>query len=302
MGMGGSEIGPGGGRIRHFGSASSGNERRGREKRRPFVKEAGGPLVSEGLEPKQITIQAKRLMRERRWREAEELLKGAIEDYPDDKIFCNMLISLYGKTGRIDDAREVFDEVVGKGIANVVTYSSMIDAYGKAGRVEDAEKVFDEVVGKGIARVNEYNAMIDAYGKAGEVSEARKVFDEVVGKGIANVFCYNAMIDAYGEAGEVSEARKVFDEAVRLRIADVVTYASMIKVYVNAEKWAKVDDVFKKMEEGGIEPDEGIMGLVKIVSQIENVGSLEKGTAGSQAEITRELAKELGVELGGEQT
>ena len=133
------------------------------------------PFSEENLRnPKEISAEAKWLMRKEKFKKARDLLETAHQQYPNNKYFYSMLIKVYGALGDINNARKLFDEVVRKGIADVVIYNSMIDAYGKNGRLDEARKLFDEVVRKGIADVVTYTSMIDAYyhkGKFAEIEE-----------------------------------------------------------------------------------------------------------------------------------
>ncbi len=101
------------------------------------------PLSEENFikDPKEISKAAKFLIREKKFIDARNLLKKALERYPNDKYFHSMLIKVYGGLGDINNAREIFNEAVNKGIVNVVTYNSMIDAYYHRKKFDEIEKL-----------------------------------------------------------------------------------------------------------------------------------------------------------------
>lgn len=66
---------------------------------------------------------------------------------------------------------------------------------------------------------------------------------------------YNIMISQCGKAGLYSNSEKYFDQMDRGIGGDVFACNSMITVYRKQKNWKKAVEIFKCMQQGGIEPD-----------------------------------------------
>lgn len=70
-------------------------------------------------------------------------------------------------------------------LPDVVTYSTLIDGYCKASRMQDALEVLDSMVERGILPdVVTYTTLIAGYCKEGEMEEAMKLHNEMIDKGM----------------------------------------------------------------------------------------------------------------------
>lgn len=88
-----------------------------------------------------------------------------------------------GRLGWGKGGREVHGVLVRKFVrerGNVIVGTALVDMYGKCGRVGDARRVFD---GMRVRNLVCWNAMIVGYGVHGDVEEGIALFEEMVGKG-----------------------------------------------------------------------------------------------------------------------
>ncbi|KAL1531742.1 Pentatricopeptide repeat-containing protein [Salvia divinorum] len=83
------------------------------------------------------------------------------------------LISMYAECGRVEFARDVFDEIPEP---NTVTWNALLTAFFRRGDVGGAERVFAAMPAKS---PTSYNLMLGGYTKLGEFALAGKVFDEM---------------------------------------------------------------------------------------------------------------------------
>jgi len=88
----------------------------------------------------------------------------------------NIIIDAAGKEGKLDLAREKFNEAVNKKIADTITYSSMIDAESKNGNIELAQSLFKEAMSKKIKDDIIYHIYIDALVKHKKFVEAKNIY------------------------------------------------------------------------------------------------------------------------------
>ncbi|XP_030486187.2 pentatricopeptide repeat-containing protein At1g62260, mitochondrial [Cannabis sativa] len=155
-------------------------------------------------------------------------------------ISLNKRISQLIRTGRIGEAREVFD---GLKIRNVVTWNSMISGYVKRREMAKARKVFDEMPERDVVS---WNLMISGYvsyhgGKA--IEEARKLFDEMPERDCVS---WNTMISGYAKNKEISLALQLFNSMPE---RNVVSWNALITGFLRNGDVVNAVDFFDRMPE-----------------------------------------------------
>ena len=166
------------------------------------------------LQPNHVTIVAilsmfGRLADLRRGRE----LHGYIAKQPRVRPVWNSLIDMYCKSGRVRDARSVFDTM--NDDRDQISYTSMIAGLGMEGDCWAALELFREMTAcskmklDGIAIV----AVLSACSHAGLVSEAEQIFNGMVScyKMAPKLEHYSCLVDLYGRAGQLEKAARVIE-------------------------------------------------------------------------------------------
>ncbi|KAJ0983812.1 hypothetical protein J5N97_002168 [Dioscorea zingiberensis] len=128
----------------------------------------------------------------------------------------NSLVVGLSRANRIDGGREFLRRVQVDGLClpNVITYTSLISGYCKLGKMKDALEVFDEMIGFGIKpnRVT-YNVLIDGYGKVCEMQSANSMYGRMVLGGYQpDIITYTSLIDGYCRSGLIADAMKLWHE------------------------------------------------------------------------------------------
>ncbi|XP_017982165.1 PREDICTED: pentatricopeptide repeat-containing protein At2g22070 [Theobroma cacao] len=204
---------------------------------------------------------------------------------PSDTFLHNRLLHLYAKSGKILDARNLFDKMPQR---DVISWNAMLSAYAKSGSIENLIAVFDQMPFRLRDSVS-YNTVIAGLAGSGFSNKALEVFARmnkeefepteythvsvlnacsrlldlrkgkqihgriVVGDLGKNVFVWNALTDMYAKCGEIDRARWLFD---RIRDKNIVSWNSMISGYLKNGQPEKCIDLFRKMQVGGLKPDE----------------------------------------------
>ncbi|XP_021899644.1 lysine-specific demethylase JMJ706-like [Carica papaya] len=76
----------------------------------------------------------------------------------DSNVFvCNALVAMYGRCGTLDDARQVFDEMLESRVWDVISWNSVMAAYAQNGDAESTIIMFDRMI-------NEFGSSPDAVG------------------------------------------------------------------------------------------------------------------------------------------
>jgi pentatricopeptide repeat protein len=100
----------------------------------------------------------------------------------------NGFIQVYCATGRVTDARRVFDEMPRP---DTVSFNSMIHGYSVSGDVRSASRLFEQVPAPTPVT---WTSMVAGFCRAGDVESARRVFEEMPERDLVS---WNAMISGH---------------------------------------------------------------------------------------------------------
>ncbi|KAF3431440.1 hypothetical protein FNV43_RR26171 [Rhamnella rubrinervis] len=172
--------------------------------------------------------------------------------FSSDLHVVTALIDMYAKTGHIDIAHRVFNEVTRK---DVVLWNCLIDKYAKIGLVEEAVALLRLVKVEGLKPNSSTLAgLLSACAASGAVSVGRCINDYIEEEELVlDVVLGTALVDMYAKCGLLEKAIDIFE---RLVCKDVKSWTAMISgfgVHGQAENAIRL---FCKMEEKGYRPNE----------------------------------------------
>ncbi|KAH7665800.1 HCP-like protein [Dioscorea alata] len=166
-----------------------------------------------------------------------------------DCIPYSMVMTRFAKLGKLEQAEELFDEMVAQGIEpDIVIYSILINAFSDIGSIDEALNYVDSMKHVGFA-LNSIicNSLIKLYTKAGYLLEAQETYKLAKSlDGGPDVYSSNCMIDLYCENSMVKEAEEVFNYLKRRGDASEFSYAMMLCLY---KKIGLVDEAYRIAEE-----------------------------------------------------
>ncbi|KAK9284220.1 hypothetical protein L1049_023389 [Liquidambar formosana] len=201
----------------------------------------------------------------------------------------NAVINVFVVCGLVRHARQMFDDICDK---TLVSWNSMIGGYSRMGCCKEAFLLFQEMRGWGVepdvftfvnllsactqtcdfnlgryvhcqieitgAKTDIYvqNALVDMYAKCGYLHLARIFFDRMPYK---NVVSWTSMVSAYANLGLVEFAQPIFDQTP---MKNVVSWNSMISCYIGPGRCREALDLFLKMCDTRVIPDEATLGTV----------------------------------------
>ncbi|KAI8009474.1 Pentatricopeptide repeat-containing protein [Camellia lanceoleosa] len=123
-----------------------------------------------------------------------------------DVAMGNTLVDMFSKSGEIEDAKHVFNEMRQK---NVISWTSLIAGYGKHGishadLTDEASECFNNMVGKYniLPRAEHYSCMVDLFARGGQFKEAYILIHEMNIK--PNASLWGAILGACSICGDMS--------------------------------------------------------------------------------------------------
>ncbi|XP_075494968.1 pentatricopeptide repeat-containing protein At5g16860-like [Primulina tabacum] len=222
----------------------------------------------------------------------------------------NAAVAMFGRCGASDEAQLLFDEMLDRGVCDVISWNSIMGVYVQIGEctsallmlgdmVKDGDFNADavslvtvlpacvsvkawrsgtEIHGYSIRRglfedVYVGNAIVDMYAKCGLMDQAKNVFDRME---VKDVVSWNALVTGYSQIGRFGHALELFE---RMRVKEielnVVTWSAVISGYAQRGLGYEALDVFREMMFSGSQPNE--VTLVSILSGCATVGALVQG-------------------------
>lgn len=188
-----------------------------------------------------------------------------------DVVSWTAMVHGYAKSGQIELALELFDRMPEK---NAVAWSTMITAYARIGMFKEALEAFNEMQIVGV-RPNHAGIVggLSACGSLGALDQGRWIhaYAERNGMGLDTVLG-TALVDMYSKCGCVETAMQVFEEMPR---RDVFAYTVMISGLSSHSRGQMVIDLFVRMEEEGVRPNE--VTFICLLSACGRMGMVERG-------------------------
>ncbi|EFJ04403.1 hypothetical protein SELMODRAFT_43839, partial [Selaginella moellendorffii] len=170
-----------------------------------------------------------------------------------DLMLQNSLVALYGRYGRVDLARSVFQSIPEK---SLVSWNAMLTAYARNGHSREAAHAYNEMIFTGI-EPNEISTLTTVLGacsssrdlKTGKMIHSRAVccgFDK------EDQVLQVAVVNFYGKCGAVADARRVFDGIAQ---KSVVVHTAMIGGYAQHGHSLEALEIYHAMNLEGVTPD-----------------------------------------------
>lgn len=204
--------------------------------------------------------------------------------YGEAMIFIsNCLIDMYAKSGDVDAARAVFDNMIQK---NAVSWTSMMTGYGMHGRGEEAVQVFEKmrtvglpidgvtfvvllyscshsgIVDQGIHYFNNmkdfgvvpeaehYACMVDLLGRAGRLNDAMELINNMPMQ--ANPIVWVSLLSACRLEGNVEIGEHAVSKLLELKFENDGLYTLLSNIYAGARQWKDVARIRLLMKHSGI--------------------------------------------------
>eukprot|EP01018_Ginkgo_biloba_P028154 Gb_09702 [translate_table: standard] len=192
-----------------------------------------------------------------------ENARQVFDNMPErDVVSWNALIAGYAQNGRIEDARRLFDRMPER---NVVSWTTILTGYSQNGKIANARQMFEKMPQRSVVS---WNAMITGYARNGQLQDAHQLFDNMPER---NVVSWNAMITGYAQNGRMKDARRLFDE---LQNPNVVSWIVMIAGYIQNGQNKAALELFSQMHRAGMKPDQST--FTTLLGACSNLAALQQ--------------------------
>ncbi|GLJ40523.1 hypothetical protein SUGI_0835830 [Cryptomeria japonica] len=225
--------------------------------------------------------------------------------FKPDVVLLSTLIDAYAKSGCMDYASKVFDEMPQR---SVVSWTAMIGGYVKSGRLDEALECFWAMPERDVVA---WNAMMEGYAEEGEGEKAlglyvsmqragfppsHSTFPSIVKAcshlaaldqahqlhahlikhvGDLPVQLGSALVDMYAKCGCVESARRVF-EAMPADERNVICWTTMIDAYGRHGRGVEATQVFDEMQRAGRAPND--VTFLSLLNACSHAGLVHEGS------------------------
>ncbi|KAL6311380.1 hypothetical protein AAG906_022971 [Vitis piasezkii] len=183
----------------------------------------------------------------------------------------NSLISMYARSGRMEDARKAFDILFEK---NLVSYNAIVDGYAKNLKSEEAFLLFNEIADTGIGiSAFTFASLLSGAASIGAMGKGEQIHGPLLKGGYKSNQCIcNALISMYSRCGNIEAAFQVFNE---MEDRNVISWTSMITGFAKHGFATRALEMFHQMLETGTKPNE--ITYVAVLSACSHVGMISEG-------------------------
>ncbi|KAA8540022.1 hypothetical protein F0562_026714 [Nyssa sinensis] len=210
-------------------------------------------------------------------KEAIELYRKMIQGQVSPNHFTfSSLLKACGNLSDSDMGEQVYSQAIKLGFASVnCVGNSLISMYARSGRMEDARKAFDILFEKNLVT---YNTIFYAYAKNLNSYEAFKLLHQIDDATIGiDAFTFTSLLSGAASigavgVGNIEAAFQVFNE---MEDRNVISWTSMITGFAKHGFARRALEIFHQMLEVGMKPNE--ITYVAVLSACSHAGMINEG-------------------------
>ncbi|KAL9243548.1 hypothetical protein vseg_017423 [Gypsophila vaccaria] len=181
--------------------------------------------------------------------------------------FSVRLITLYGKCGLFDRARQLFDEMPELKCGRTVkSFNALLGACVNSKKFDKIEGFFRELPGKlGIkSDVVTYNTVIKGFCELGELDLAVRMLDEMENDGVGpDLITFNTLLGGFYKKGRFLDGEKVWGSMGKYNVVpNIISYNMRIHGFVLQGKIQDAVDLVEEIKTAGLNPDKFTFNLL----------------------------------------
>ncbi|CAI0401653.1 unnamed protein product [Linum tenue] len=175
-----------------------------------------------------------------------------------DLISWTSLIASYASHGKGEEALQVYDHMIEKGIQpDAVTFVEIISACSHAGLVERGHSCFHSMTRDfGIEPDNRHFAcMVDLLGRSGRLKEAERFIDSMPID--PDSLVWTSLLAACKLHGDVELGKVAAEKVMELAPGRSGTYISLSNIFADVGKWKEAVEIRRRMSRIGVIKEPG---------------------------------------------
>ncbi|MFQ6636794.1 hypothetical protein Gotur_013833, partial [Gossypium turneri] len=190
--------------------------------------------------------------------------------YGVDTVTCNIVIDGLCKSGKLDKAMEIaqemwthgsaalekiyeakkkFREMMGKNLQpDAVIFDTFIHIFCKEGKISSSFRVLKDMEKKGCNKsIQTYNSLILGLGSKNQIFEIYGLVDEMRERGITpNVCIYNNIIQSLCKNGKTQDTTSILDDMLQMVInPNISTFRMLIEAFYKASDFGVAKELFE---------------------------------------------------------
>ncbi|KAF7148937.1 hypothetical protein RHSIM_Rhsim03G0201700 [Rhododendron simsii] len=183
----------------------------------------------------------------------------------------NALISMYARSGRMEDARKAFDILFEK---NLVSYSTIVDGCTKNIDSNEAFGVFHQIEDTGFVLDSfTFASLLSGAASIGAVAKGEQIHARLLKAGFeSNQHIANTLVSMYSRCGNMEAALRVYSKMERLNL---VSWTSIITGLAKHGFATRALEMFQEMLNADIKPNE--VTYIAVLSACSYVGMIDEG-------------------------
>ncbi|XP_024539233.1 pentatricopeptide repeat-containing protein At3g09040, mitochondrial isoform X1 [Selaginella moellendorffii] len=164
---------------------------------------------------------------------------------------CNALITMYGRCGRLEDARAIFSSMVER---DIIAWNALITEYGQHGHVEEAVLLYQLMLQEGCKpdKVT-FVALLTMSNGPEALTEVKLVHSHIVESGVSiNIALGTALVAMYSKCESLEDTRWLFEKMPQ---RNVISWNVMVTAYAKHGLGRKAVQITEYMQLDGVKPD-----------------------------------------------
>ncbi|KAJ7534650.1 hypothetical protein O6H91_13G104200 [Diphasiastrum complanatum] len=197
-----------------------------------------------------------------------DIIKSGFES---DVIVGSILVDMYAKCGRIENACRVFNNMHEQ---DVVSWTAIISGYAQQGLGQEALDLYKQMKHEGVqSDIVTYLVLLKACASIPALEQGKQLHLDIINSGFElDVSLGSTLVDMYAKCGRLEDARQVFNN---MHERDVVSWNAMIAGYAQQGLGKEALTLLKQMQKEGRKPD--VVTYVSVLSACSHSGLVDKG-------------------------
>lgn len=167
-------------------------------------------------------------------------------------LVCNSLITMYSKTGNLEQARAVFDSMENRDLSS---WNSIISGYTSLGNLNEAGKLFLEMGTSEVKRdIVTWNSLLSGHFIHGFYQEVLAILRRMQVSGFKpNSSSFSSVLQAISELGFLNFGKEIHGYVIRNRLDyDIYVGTSLVDMYVKNDNLPNAHATFDGMKKRNI--------------------------------------------------